>query len=136
MAVAHGNIPVPGFTTKDEILPGDILYSYARLIQKGRTFVLNATAGPDSDGVLPAGTVVARITSTKKWAAYDNGDSPAGVGTARGVLRETIDVSDSDVLGNVIFGGVLKYSKLVGRDSGADTDLGARADTAADFYEF
>lgn len=134
--VAFGNIPVPGVTVKDEVLPGDILASYARLIQKGGTFVLGATSGPDSDGILPAGTVVGRVTSSGKFAEYDDGNSPAGVGVAVGVLRETIDVSESDVLGNIIFGGVLKYSKLVGIDANAIADLNGRVDTNRDYFIF
>ncbi len=130
---AFGNVVPPTFSQKAEVKPGDILASYDRLIQKGVTFVKNTAAGPAADGVIPAGQLVGRITASKKYGEYSEAAGD-GRNVARGVLRQSIDVSKSDVLGNVVYGGVLKYSKLRGHDAGALTDLNARFDVERDYY--
>lgn len=48
-------------------------------------------------GKCPAGMVMGIVTATGKYAPYDAANSPAGVGTAKGVLFEDIDATSADV---------------------------------------
>jgi hypothetical protein len=134
MADAYGNpLDPPGTSQVAEVKPGDILASYARFTQKGVTL-------KGGQGVLAAGTVLGRETATKKYLAYDDANSPAGIGVAKGVLRENVDTGPSgapkDKLGNIIMSGIVKYSKLVGYDANAGTDLNGRVDTDRDWLIF
>lgn len=52
----------------------EILFSGDDYMQKGGTFAMNATAGPDADGLLPSGTVVSRL-GDGRYAAY-HGTTP------------------------------------------------------------
>ena len=126
----EGNaIPVPGLTTGPSNSPDELLASAVGYTQRGVTI-----AG--GQGVLATGTVLGRVTATKKWMKYDNGDSPAGIGVARGILRQAVDTTDGDVMGNVVIRGILKNSKVSGADANALTDLGARQDTVLDTFTF
>jgi len=134
MAEAFGNIlDPPGTGQVAEVKPGDILASYARFTQKGVTI-------KGGQGLLAAGTVLGRETSTKKYLAYNDSNSPAGIGVARGVLRENVETGTGgtakDKLGNIIMSGIVKYSKLVGIDANGIADLNARADTDRDWLIF
>ncbi len=129
MATVYQKIPVPGFTspTKDFTDP-EILYSTVGYTQKGVTL-----AG--GQGILPAGTVLARKTSDKKYYVYNNSGS-GGLDTARGVLRRAVDTTSGDQLSNIVIAGILKNSLLSGADSAALTDLGATVDTVRDTFKF
>lgn len=78
-----------------------------------------------------AGRVLGRNTVSLQFAEYSNGAS-SGLDTASCVLFEDVDVSEFDggstgsVLARAIFGGELFEDKLLGLDSNAKTDLGAR----------
>jgi hypothetical protein len=128
---AYGNVlETPGHSQVAEVKPGDILAAYgAGILKKGVTV-------KTGQGVLAAGTVLGRETATKKYLAYDNANSPAGIGVARGVLMESVDTSDGDKLVNIIYGGTLKLSKLTGLDSNAITDLNGRTDAERDWFIF
>jgi len=129
MATVYQKIPVPGFTspTKDFTDP-EILYSTVGYTQKGVTL-----AG--GQGILPAGTVLARKTSDKKYYVYNNSGS-GGLDTARGVLRRAVDTTGGDQLSNIVIAGILKNSLVSGADSGALTDLGATVDSVRDTFKF
>jgi hypothetical protein len=136
MADREGNVlRPPGTGSTPEVKGDEILASYARFTQKGRTFKADATAGPDNDGILPAGTVVARETATKKYVAYD-GAGAGGAETAKGILRTAIDVSTEDKLGLVVFSGIVKNSKIEGLDAGAIAELNGRVDADTDWFIF
>lgn len=125
MTAAYERIPVPGFVspTATAVDP-ELLYSYAGFTQKGVTLA----AG---QGILPAGTVIGRKTSDKKYYVYNNAGS-GGVETARGVLRRAVDTGTAgsgDQLGNIVIAGILKLSMVSGADSAAITDLGANVDS-------
>ncbi len=133
MATAYQKIPVPSFTSPTvSYTDPEILYSYARFTQKGVTI-----AG--GQGVLPAGQVIAKRTSDKKWVKYNNAGS-GGAEIARGVLRRAVDTGTGggqpDQLGNIVISGILKLNMLVGNDAAAQTDLGATIDTDLGTFKF
>lgn len=115
------------YTTDDEIL-----YSYARFTQKGVTLA-------PGQGILPAGTVLGRVTATKLWKVYNNSNSD-GTEVARGVLRRAVDTgADSTaakIQGNIVISGILKNDKVSGADANAITDLNAREDTVLGTFTF
>ncbi len=131
MATAYEKIPVPGYSKGPDSTDPEILYSYAGFTQKGVT-----VAG--GQGILPAGTVLGRKTSDKKYYVYNNAGS-GGVEAARGVLRRAIDTGSAgaaDQLANIVIAGILKYSAVSGADSAALTDLGATVDTVRGTFKF
>jgi hypothetical protein len=130
MAENTGNvIKVPSNSSVAEVKPGEIIASYARFTQKGVTL-------KGGQGTLVAGTVLGKETATKKYLAYNDGNSPAGIGVARGVLRQTVDTTDGDVLGNLVVSGILKNDQIIGEDANAIADLNARVDSENNLFIF
>lgn len=122
-------IPVPGYTSPTHSYePVEILYSTAGFTQKGVTLA----AG---QGILPAGTVLALNTSTKRYVVYANGGSN-GTGTPVGILRRAVDTSSGEQQGNIVIQGILKLSLVSGADSGAITALKAVTSTALGTFKF
>lgn len=135
MAEHEGNVlRPPGITPGQSYQPKEILASYARFTQKGVTLL-------GGQGVLEAGTVLGRVTATKKYKPYASGNSD-GTETPLGVLRESVDTGTSaggnaeDKLGNIVISGILKNSLLIGLDAGAVTALNGRRDLARDYFIF
>ncbi len=132
MATVYEKIPVPGVTSPTSTYTDpEILYSTAGYTQKGVTL-----AG--GQGILPAGTVLARKTADKKYYVYNNSGS-GGLEVARGILRRGVDTGAAgaaDQLGNIVIAGILKNSLLSGADSSALTDLGAVTNTVMDTFKF
>ena len=128
MATAYHYIPVPGITGGSDYTSPEILYSTAGHTQKGVTIA----AG---QGILPAGTVLGRKTSDKKYYVYSNA---AGDGreTARGVLRRGVDTTGRDQLSNIVIAGILKLDHVSGADAAALTELGAVTDTVRNTFKF
>jgi len=125
MADAEGNVlHVPGTSAKATYQPKEILASYARYTQKGVTLA-------QGQGLLAAGTVLYRNSSTKKYTATASGN-----GAAKGVLRRDVDTTDEDKLANIVMSGILKNSLLVGLVSQAITDLNGRVDADRDWFIF
>lgn len=124
----NASLALPGTGQVAEKTPGDIVASTVGFAQKGVTLL-------SGQGILPAGTVLARQTSTKKYVLYDNGGS-GGAEIAVGILAERTDTTDGDCAGNMIIGGILKYSHLSGLDSAGITDLNGRTDTNRDWFKF
>lgn len=110
MAEQIENLPVPGYTQGEVVPQDDVLYSTHRFTQKGVT----VKAG---EGVLPAGTVLARQTSTKKYVKYASGGSD-GANVAVGILRKAIDVTDEDKFGNIVISGILKRTVVSSANTG------------------
>ncbi len=132
MATQYQKIPVPGFTspTADYTDP-EILYSTVGFTQKGVTI-----AG--GQGVLPAGTVLGRKTSDKKYYAYSNANSN-GTETALGILRRPVDTGgpgSADQESNIVIAGMVKLNMVHGADAAALTDLGATTNTAFGYLKF
>ncbi len=132
MANVYDTIPVPSLASGDTFTDAELLYSYAGFTQKGVTL-----AG--GQGILPAGCVLGRRTSTKKYYVYNNSNSD-GTEVARGVLRRAVDTGTGgtakDVLGNLVIGGILKLSLISGSDSAALTDLNAASDSVRGTFKF
>lgn len=129
MADAYGNVLyVPGTSAVSVVSPEEILFSYAKFTQKGVTL-------KKGQGVIAAGTLLARETATKKYVKYNDAGS-GGAEVAKGVLRQSVDTTNSDYLGNIVISGILKYDKLTGVDANANTDLKARVDTDMNTYSF
>lgn len=132
MATAYEKIPVPGVTSPTATFTDpEILYSTVGFTQKGVTL-----AG--GQGILPAGTVLARKTADKKYYVYNNSGS-GGLEVARGILRRAVDTGaagSADQLSNIVIAGILKNSLLSGADSSALTDLGAVTNTVMDTFKF
>lgn len=80
-----------------------------------------------------AGTVLAKNSTSGLFQAYANGGA-SGTGTAVCVLMETItdDPVNGSMVGRGIFAGELYKDNLVGLDSGAITNLGAKSYQASD----
>lgn len=130
MAQGFGNlVPAPGLAYVDEISHIEILYSTAGLTQKGMTLAAD-------QGTLLAGTLMGRVTATKRWVPYNETGSDDGHRIARGVLRDTVDTTGREYLGNIVLAGMLRYSKLVGVDANSIADLNARVDTILDIFQF
>lgn len=77
--------------------------------------------------VLAGGTILGRISTTRKLAAYANGNSD-GTETAVGILLNRADPREGDVLASMMVHGVVRSGSLTGYDSNAKTDLAGRFD--------
>lgn len=75
--------------------------------------------------VLQQGQLMAFNTSTNKWVAHAHGGSN-GTGTPLAVLSERLEISAVDQMVPLVWQGPLKKSALVGYDSDAKTDFGAK----------
>jgi hypothetical protein len=122
-------IPSPSFTSPTHsYAPTEILYSTAGFTQKGVTLA----AG---QGILPAGTVLAQNTTTKRYVVYVNGGS-TGTGTPVGILRRAADTSTGEQQANIVIQGILKLALVSGADSAAITSLNARTSAALGTFTF
>lgn len=122
-------IPSPGFSSPThKYAPTEILYSAVGLRQKGVTLAAN-------QGILPAGTVLAQHSTTKRYHVYTNGGSN-GLGTPVGVLRRAADTRTGEQQGNIVISGALKLALVSGADSGAITALNARTSAAMGTFIF
>lgn len=132
MTAAYEKLPVPGFTSPTATFTDpELLYSTVGHTQKGVTL-----AG--GQGILPAGTVLGRKTSDKKYYVYNNANSD-GTEVARGVLRRPADTGGAgapDQQANIVIAGILKNSMVSGADSAALTDLGATVDSVRGTFKF
>lgn len=111
-------IPAPGVYKGVTVANDEILYSYTgRFTQKGVTL-------KSGQGVLVAGTVLARETASKKYVKYNAGGG-GGTNVAVGILRKSVDTgSDAaapSYLANIIISGILKLVKVSSANAGGDT---------------
>lgn len=132
---AGNAIPAAGITRGPNVPDDEILYSTVGFTQKGVTLA----AGK---GVVYAGTVLARRTSTKLYEKWSNGGGD-GIGTPVGVLRKTVDTgSDADgqkYLANIVVAGILKLSKVSSANGGVAnvlTGLGATVNEVLGTFKF
>lgn len=128
MAAEYEKLPVPGYTQGDTYTDVEILYSYARFTQKGVTL-------KGGQGVLLAGTLLARKTSDKKYYVYNNAAAD-GTEVARGVLRRGVDTGPAgsvDQVSNMVISGIVKSNFVSGAGANAIpdavSDLNAKLDT-------
>jgi hypothetical protein len=138
MAIEYpGNaIPNAGFSTGNRTVDDELLVSSnGGFTQKGVTL----KAG---QGVLPLGTILARETTTKKYVKYAAGGAN-GAGTARGILRSTVDTG-TDAAGqeynnNIVQRGILNLTKIKAANpdvTDLTTILGARTDDVWNTFTF
>ena len=133
MVNSYENIPVPGQHVGPSYTDDEVLYSSAI-----GSYTQKCVTLAGGQGVLPAGTVLARKTSDKKYYVYNNGGS-GGLEVARGVLRKAADTGaagSADQLANILIRGVLKLDLVSGADSAAIVDLGARVDDTRNTFIF
>lgn len=137
MAIEYtGNaIPAAGFLNGNIYADDEILYStHGGFTQKGVTL-------EPGQGVVKAGTVLARKTSTKRYVAYASGGSD-GTNVALGVLRKSVDTGTDPAgqiwLGNIVEAGFLKLSTVQAANSGLTLTsvLGGRVDAVQGFFKF
>ena len=77
---------------------------------------------------LVKGTIMAKVTATGLYTAYNDGNSPAGVGTALGILSDDFnlaydDQNDVRLTANMYIHGSFVEANLTGLDANAKTDL-------------
>lgn len=122
-------IPSPGFVSPTHsYAPTEILYSAVGLRQKGVTLAAN-------QGILPAGTVLAQNSTTKRYHVYANGGSN-GLGTPVGILRRSADTRTGEQQANIVITGALKLGSVSGADANAITALNARTSAAMGTFIF
>lgn len=75
-------------------------------------------------GALAAGTVLGKVTATGEYRAYDNADSPAGIGTAVAILYANVPDSTADQKATVIVRDAeVAEAELTGIDANGKADL-------------
>jgi len=122
-------IPSPGFVSPTHsYAPTEILYSAIGLRQKGVTLAAN-------QGILPAGTVLAQHSTTKRYHVYANGGAN-GLGTPVGVLRRSANTATGEQQANIVVSGALKLALVSGADANAITALNARTSAALGAFFF
>lgn len=115
-------------TTLDDVNPSaSFLASEHMMVKRSGITVLATTVGADADGnkILKAGVVMGKITASGKYAAYDNGLSD-GREVAVGILLESINLKDGDVICGLLLHGSVLDARVSGADAAAKTDLTGR----------
>lgn len=104
------------------------LASEHKMVKRGGITVAASTVGADADGnkILRAGTVMAKVDSTGKYRAYDNGLAADAGGVASGFLLESINLKDGDIVCGLMIHGSVLSARTSGLDSSARTDLAGR----------
>jgi hypothetical protein len=105
------------------------------------TEILASTEGLDKIGIMidtavtakiVKGTVMGKVTSGGLYRPYDDGNSPAGIGTALGILSDdfdptvSADQADLRLAANMYISGAFVEANLTGLDANAKADLGGR----------
>lgn len=128
-------IPAAGIFRGPHVPDDEILYSMVGFTQKGVTLA----AG---QGVLRAGTALARRTSTKLYEKF-NASGGDGLDSPVGILRKTVntgtDANGQRYMGNVIIAGILKLknvSSANGGVSGLLTPLNASTNEVFGTFKF
>ncbi|MGE0493277.1 MAG: head decoration protein [Vulcanimicrobiota bacterium] len=96
----------------------------------GKPVAIPVTIAQDASATdpLPIGTVLGRIATSGKYAAYDDSNSD-GTQVASGILDREVDHREGDGYGASMYiprgGGFFREDALTGLDAAAKTDLGA-----------
>lgn len=119
----------PSLVTKsDGVSPeASVLASEQGIYKRVGITVDASTVAADANGnkILKAGTILAPITATGKYAAYDNTLSN-GRETAEGILTTGINLKDGDVITHLLLQGSVLAARISGLDSAARADLAGR----------
>lgn len=129
-------IPAPAFRNGAISVDDELLYSTKDYIQKGVTL-------EPGQGVLPLGTILGRVTATKRYKAYSAGAND-GSQTPLGILRKTVDTgvdSSSNAQlwqANILYAGVLKLDRVQSANSGVSLTsvLGGQTNSVVGFFKF
>jgi hypothetical protein len=119
----------PSLVTKSEAVSAEasFLASEHSISKRAGATVDASSVGADANGnkILLAGTLMGKITASGKYGAYDNG---AGDGreTAVGILHESINLKDGDVICGLILHGSVLEARCSGVDANGKTDLAGR----------
>lgn len=124
--------PPPGTGETYTFDDPEILYSTVLFTQRGIELGVN-------QGVVPAGTVMAKNSTNRRWYAYSNAGTD-GLNVARGILRRSVDTDirtdNGPQLGNLVIQGLVKLDAIHGLDGAALTDLGATVNDVRGFLRF
>lgn len=144
---SYEQLPVPAFTkpthTYGETFGDEFHTPVVReLLGSTKGWRQRGVVVAGGQGILPTGTVLGQRTSDKKYVVYKSGNSD-GSQTPLGFLRHAVDTGGTgsvlpanDVLGNLLYSGVVKTAIASGLDAGAITALNGRTDAAAGFFIF
>lgn len=115
-------------TSEDVTSEGSFLASEHILAKRVGITVDASTVGVDADGnkILRAGTVLAKVTSSGKYRAYNNSLGATVGGTAEGFLFESINLRYGDVVAGLLLHGSVLDARCSGLDASARTDLAGR----------
>lgn len=123
----------PAFTTDQELLAS----TQGGFTQRGVTL-------KPGQGVLPIGTILAKVTASRLYVAYNNSASD-GSQVPVGVLRNSVDTG-TDVNGsahqaNIVITGILNLALVQAANASAllaagVTALGARTSAALNTFKF
>jgi hypothetical protein len=103
----------------------------------GPGYVVGNAALGQSASWIPLGTVMGRVTATKKYVPYTSGaTNGAGSGVPVGILRHSVDTTRGDQQANLVISGIVRNSLVSGADAGAITSLNGRADAVNDLFVF
>lgn len=98
MSTSTNEIPVPGFATGPQMRDKEIIDSMVGFSQGGGTFAQDPTAGPNNDGELPSGQVVAQLADDT-YVAYNDHAAPVA---ANEVQTITIDATGGSFTATVL----------------------------------
>jgi hypothetical protein len=70
-----------------------------------------------------AGTVIGVVTASGLGAPYDDGNDPAGVGVAVGILMNDVSLADGNEAVSLLIHGRVDSSRLIGYDVAVKADL-------------
>lgn len=95
------------------------------LLSEGNGYFSRETVTIASEaGAMVSGTVLGKVTATGEYRAYDNADSPAGVGTAAAILYTAVEDQTVDQKAVVIARHAeVAEDRLTGFDANARADL-------------
>lgn len=116
----------PGLTTKSQGVTAEssFLASEHYMVKRGGITVDASTVGANANGdkILKRGTAMGKITSSGKFRAYVNSNND-GSETAVGLLMETINLRDGDVVCGLMIHGSAILSRTSGLDASGKADL-------------
>lgn len=95
------------------------------LLSEGNGYYSRETVTIASEaGAMVSGTVLGKVTATGEYRAYDNADSPAGVGTAVAVLYTSVaDATVDQKAVAIVRQAEVAEARLTGLDANGKADL-------------
>lgn len=128
MAAGSGGFNPKLITTSDGVAGEASVLASEHGIHKRAGITLDAsllTADGDGNKIIPAGTVLGKVTSTGKYGLYDN-NADDGRETAVGLTWKSYNLKDGDVICDLVLHGSFIEARTSGLDSNAKADLVGR----------